>query len=138
VSDRETRTVLESIAGGPELIAWFGKGVGFHDAEIGCLVLDREGGSRLDVLVVRDSPHTTIRFHLRDWIDTDIRGFSHQNVVGEIFFRRAGDRQVDQWELGVGLAPGEHEIELEPIFGAFGKLRCTIARIEILPPTPAK
>jgi hypothetical protein len=131
VSDRETAEILRSIPGGTELLKFLDEEpANFHDAEISTLVFDRKGPSWLDIVATWLSPKVAIRFYLSDWIDIDIRGFSNQNVIGDLHIRRAVKRHVDPWELGVGLMPGEHEIEFEPIFGAFGKLRCTIQKID--------
>ena len=132
MSVHETTEVIKTVPGGIALLDFFGEvPVTFHDAEVSGLLLDRRGPSWLDIVLIWRQPEAIVRFHLTDWIDLNIRGFSHQNVVGELNIRRAGERHVDPWELGVGLVPGEHEIELEPIFGAFGTLRCTIKKIEL-------
>ncbi len=66
-------------------------------------------------------------------IDVHLDGFSRQNVIGGLRLRRGQDREVHPSLLGQGLVLGEVEIELVPCAGAFGSIRCTIAKIAISP-----
>jgi hypothetical protein len=66
-------------------------------------------------------------------IDLHIEGFSRQNVIGGLNLRRARDQSVHRSLIGIGLARGEVEIELEPCAGAFGFIRCAIEKIAITP-----
>jgi hypothetical protein len=72
-----------------------------------------------------------VTFVLTDWIDATISGFSSQNVIGELLLQEPSDRFIAPWERGVGLASGDHEIILKPIFGANGTIRATISKIEL-------
>jgi hypothetical protein len=119
------------IPGGPELLEWFGDVPEFADGEIVCLSLDRSGSSELRVFLEHFGKSVVIAFKLSDWIDVDVRGFSHQNVLGGLKLRRPEERGAQPWELGVGLKPGEFVIELEPCFGAYGNIRASISRITI-------
>lgn len=130
---RETASLLLKIPGGPELLEWLGGVPEFGDGEVVSLVLDRTGQSKLSMRMDRPERKVTVTFALQDWIDVAIQGFSHQNVVGGLKLRPAGERQVQVWERGVGFTPGELEIELEPCFGAYGTIRANISSISIVP-----
>lgn len=127
----ELATALAEIPGGRELIDWFGDITDFGDSEIIRLTLDRQGPSQLVIALDWPTKSTVVTFELSAWIDVTLRGFSHQNVIGGLRLRRADDREVDSWEQGVGLEPGEWMIELSPCFGACGTIRANIARIMI-------
>lgn len=129
----ETTALLSNLPGGPELLEWFDGAPEFGDAEIVSLVLDRVGQSQLSVRLDRFGKRATIAFALQGWIDVAIGGFSHQNVIGGLKLRPAGERQIEAWERGVGCVPGVLEIELEPCFGAYGTIRASIASIVITP-----
>lgn len=122
---------LAEIPGGDTLLDWFGDLVDFGDSEIICLVLNREGPSQLVIALDRPGKSVAVTFELSHWIDINIRGFSHQNVVGALVLQRAAERDVDPWELGVGLQPGEWIIALAPCFGASGTIRANISRITL-------
>jgi hypothetical protein len=133
----ETTDLLRSIPGGAELLDWGAKASGniFGDGEVVSLMLSKEHASSLVIDIFRlNRPEKwerlRVTFILTAWIDASLRGFSGQNVIGEMTLRRAGERKIDTWELGVGVEPGEFEIEIEPCFGAWGTLRANIARIE--------
>ena len=129
----ETQRILATVPGGRELLEWFGGSVSFHDAEVVSLLLDREGESSLNLHTSHDHSHALVTLVLADWIDTTLSGFSHQNVIGDLVLRSPAGRQVEVWERGVGVRPGEVEIELTPIFGAYGVIRATIQRIDVTP-----
>ena len=130
---KETASLLSKITGGSELLEWFGGIPDFGDGEIVSLVLDRKGQSRLNVRLDRGKRKVTVTFVLQARIDVAIRAFSHQNVVGGINLRPAGERQIEKCERGVGCTPGELELELEPCFGVYGTIRASIASISIAP-----
>jgi len=138
----ETISILNEIPGGREVVAWFGGRPDFGDAEVVELRLVRKGLSRLRMAAVvseggkhKGPPfkHAVLDFSLRDMIDVHLDGFSHQNVVGGLILRRAQDRAMHPSLSGHGLVPGEVEIELAPCAGAFGTIRCTVAKIAITP-----
>ena len=128
---QEAASYLASIPGGRELLDWFGSDPEFGDGEVVRLLLNRAGPSQLRIEIEHFGKRALITFHLSAWIDVEVRGFSHQNVIGGLRLRRAGDRNVQVWELGVGLTPGEWLIELEPCFGAYGTIRVDIASITL-------
>ncbi|AWN54512.1 hypothetical protein DK412_25270 [Methylobacterium sp. 17Sr1-1] len=101
------------------------------DAEIVSLHLDRRGPGTLRIALDQCGKSAIFVFDLSAWIDADLRGFSHQNVISSLTLRRAEEREVQLWELGVGCRPGEWTIELGPCFGAYGTIRADIARIVI-------
>ncbi len=128
---QELAVSLAAIPGGRDLIDWFEGEPEFGDAEIVSLLLNRQGPSTLRIALYRRGKSAIFAFELAAWIDADVRGFSHQNVIGGLRLRCAEDREVQPWELGVGCQPGEWLIELEPCFGAYGLIRADIARIVI-------
>ena len=139
----ETARVLGSLPGGPELLDWFGGRPEFGDGEILGLDLNRRGASlRLATMVSEKGryggppfKHAVIRFDFKagDMIDVSLDGFSHQNVIGGLWLRFADASPVDASLIGVGLGQGVIEFEIEPCFGAFGRLRASVDRITITP-----
>jgi hypothetical protein len=127
----ETASLLASAPGGQELLKWFSGLPNFGDAEIIALHLDRKGPSSLIVEVYQPSRKALVTFVLGDWIDVRMTGFSHQNVIGGLILKRAGEREIAPWEVGVGATPGDIEIELQPCFGASGVIRATLLRVEM-------
>ena|ERR1700743_3775724 len=128
---KETAAVLMKIPGGPELLEWCDGVPEFGDGEVLSLTLDHTGQSYLSIRLERLKKSAVIKLTLAAWIDVAIRGFSQQNVIGGLKLRRAGDRQIELWERGVGCTPGELEIELEPCFGAYGTIRANVSSITI-------
>jgi hypothetical protein len=138
----ETISILNEIPGGREVVAWFGGRPDFGDAEMLELRLVRQGPSRLRLAAMvgeggkHQGPpgkHAVLDFSLHDMIDIHLNGFSRQNVIGGLRLRRAPDRAMHPSLSGYGLVPGEVEIEVAPCAGAFGTIRCTIAKIAIMP-----
>jgi len=132
----ETFQCLTRIAGGPALLDWLAVSPhhdratpSFGDAEIIALHLNRNEQSKLVIQIDRASKTATVTFILGDWIDVRLFGFNSQNVIGGLAIRRAGERSIEPWEVGVGCIPGEFEINLEPCFGANGTIRATILQI---------
>lgn len=135
----ETIRVLESIPGGRELLDWFGGYPSFHDAELLRLDLDRQGAS-LSVSVPgrRDgSPRpdliVTFFFDGSNAIDLSLEGFNHQNVMGDMTLSFAKATEPRPTQVGTGVGAGDIEFEIEPCFGAFGKLRASVETITITP-----
>jgi hypothetical protein len=125
----ETASLLASAPGGRDLLNWFAGPPNFGDAEIIALNLDRKGPSALIVEVYQPSRKALVTFVLGDWIDVRITGFSHQNVIGGLRLKRAGERDIAPWETGVDAKLGDIEIELAPCFGASGVIRATLLRV---------
>jgi hypothetical protein len=134
---KETASLLMAISGGAELLEWFGGVPEFRDGEIVYLVLDRAGQSRLGLQLEHFGKKAVINFEFGAWIDVDVRSFSHQNVIGGLKLRLAGDRNIEPWEKGVGCKPGSVVIELEPCFGAYGSIRADISSINLHSISPA-
>jgi hypothetical protein len=126
---QETASLLESVPGGQDLLKWFAGPPNFGDAEIIALHLDRKGPSSLAVEVYQPPRKALVTFVLDDWIDVRMTGFSHQNVIGGLLLKRAGEREIAPWEEGVGARLGDIEIELQPCFGASGVIRATLLRV---------
>jgi hypothetical protein len=134
----ETASILETIEGGQELLDWFsgfptfGRDFpDFGDSEVVSFHLRRKGASELVIHVERASSSAIVTLVFGDWIDTQLRGFSHQNVISGLTLRHAGDRDIGPGELGVGCTPGLHVIELEPCFGAAGIIRAAVQKVRL-------
>ncbi len=121
-----------NIPGGDAVLAWYGGVPSFHDAEVLRLHLNRSEPSVLELEVTYPT-RSIVTLFLDHWIDVQINGFSKQNVLGEMTLRVAGDRDVEPWEYGVGLRPGEIEFELAPYFGAYGKIRANVSHVALRP-----
>jgi len=128
----ETTALLGSMPGGADLLARLGGVADFHDAEIVSLTLDRSGASTLVLKVTDGTRQALASLVLKQWIDVNLSGFSHQNVINRLTIRRREERRIEPWEVGVGVQPGEFELTLEPCFGAHGTIRANIERIELL------
>ncbi len=128
---RELAEALKSIPGGLAVVEWFEGEPEFGDAEVSSFVLDRNGARHLSVEQDWRGRSATITFRLCDWIDAEVKGFSHQNVLGGLRLQRAGERDIEAWERGVGAQPGEWLIVLEPCFGMYGTIRAGIHAIDL-------
>jgi hypothetical protein len=138
----QTISILNEIPGGPEVVAWFGGWPEFGDAELLELHLVRKDSSSLRLAAMASEggkylgppfKHAIFNFTLRDMIDVHLDGFGHQNVIGRLPLRRTQEQAEHPSLLGIGLVPGEVEIELEACAGALGIIRCTIEKIVIAP-----
>lgn len=125
----ETAALLREIPGGRALLAWFNRPPDFGDAEVIGLHLDRRGPSTLQVETKGPEDNVVATFTLGAWIDVSLRGFGHQNVIGGLVLRRAGERVAADFETGVGLEPGDIEMELMPCFGAHGTIRANVTGV---------
>ncbi len=138
----ETLSILKDISGGAEVIEWFNGWPEFGDAEVLELRLVRQGASLLRLAAeaseagkYQGAPfkHAVFQFVLRDMIDVHLDGFGRQNVIGGLTLRRATKQTLHPSLLGIGLVPGEVELQLEPCAGSFGWIRCTIEKVTITP-----
>jgi hypothetical protein len=145
-----------SLAGGNEVLAWFGGVPDFHDAEIVSLHLDRGGPSRLAVYffrlqqaagrpenVLEPTGDAIVTFELDDIVDLNLDGFGRQNVVYGLRLRRAVDDPTRAPYYAVDPAPSDYEIELEPCYGLSGTIRARTVRLSLAagapkPPRPAR
>lgn len=125
--------IRQNIAGGEQLYEWFGYWPSFHDAEVIEVHFSRSGASWLKI----HTWHTTndvdssnffitnkdivVTFKLKDVLELELDEFNHQNVI-----------------FGLELKPVEQgiELELEPCFGASGRLVAKQVEIEIAPGKP--
>jgi hypothetical protein len=144
-NDDETE-IYNTVAGGAELVRWFGRVPTFHDAEILSLHLRRKrpsilclhgwintGEVRQDGHYVLDR-HAVVTFVLTDVVDLKLDGFSNQNVIGGLVLRRAPDR-ADRQGYFTPL-PQDVEITLEPCYGLDGFIRARSVSIEFKPGKP--
>ncbi len=133
----ETAIILGQIPGGSDLLNWLqlsdGVRHGFGDDEIKKIVLDREGGSCLELMsgLTHDGIwlEAKIEFVLADMVSVSIEGFSHQNVIGGLKVRKANQTNFHPSLLGIGAGTADHEIIIEPCAGAFGSIQATIIEI---------
>lgn len=146
MAHREGTVTYDEIAGGAELVRWFGQEPTFHDAEILSLHLRRKGQSSLclhgwintgevgqDGYYVLDR-HAIVTFTLTEVVDLKLDGFSRQNVIGGLVLRRAPDR-ADRYGYFSPL-PQDIEVELEPCYGLDGFIRARSVSIEFKPGKP--
>ena len=146
--DDGERTIYDAVAGGAELVRWFGQAPSFHDAEILSLCLHRKGDSLLrlhawintgvvgrDGYYVRDK-HAIVAFTLSGIMDLQLDGFSGQNVIGGLVLRRAPYRPERRGCLALDSLPEDIEIELEPCYGLDGLIRARCVTIAFQPGKP--
>ena len=146
-SNKET-SIYDAVSGGADLVRWFGQVPTFHDAEILCLRLNREGQSVLrlhgwinteevgpDGYLVLDR-HAIVTFILSGVMDLQLDGFSIQNVIGGLVLRRAPDRPERRGHLALDPLPQDIEIELEPCYGLSGLIRARAVSITFEPGKP--
>jgi Immunity protein 50 len=145
--------VLNSIPGGPELLAWFGGYVpSFHDAEIIDLHLNRTGASTLRIHAWEMDPdhrteewppftkHVIVTFVLEGIIGLDLEDFSPQNVIMGLEVRRGTDETHSfgmSWLDKPPAPPEFYEIDLVPIYGLAGTIRARRVSIQLTPGKPS-
>ena len=102
----ETAALLRGIPGGAALLNWSenARDCVFGDGEVVSLNLYRDQPSTLVIDIFRLSTaqeweRLRVTFVLGAWIDTSLRGFSGQNVIGELIFAARG-RKVNR-PLGI-------------------------------------
>jgi hypothetical protein len=135
MADNGETLIYDEVAGGADLMRWFGQVPSFHDAEILKLVLCRKGRSFLhlhnwtntgavgqDRYYILDR-HAIVTFTLSEVMDVQLDGFSVQNVIGGLVLRRAPDRPERRRYLALDPLPQDIEIELEPCYGLSGLIR---------------
>lgn len=136
------------VAGGDQLLKWFGEVPTFHDAEIVSLSLNRVGASELRIhgwvmtdevdqhgYIVLDK-YAVVTFRFSDIMDLQLDGFSGQNVIAGLVLQRATDRG----RAGYYALPedeGDIEIELLPCYGLDGFIRVKKLAISFVPGRPA-
>ena len=100
------------------------------------VTLNRSGSSTLKLLVSQLSGNSRkmayLYLFLSDMIDVSIEGFLNQNVISELEIKRAEPDYVHPSLIGYGAVTPDHLILLEPCAGAFGSIKATIERIELL------
>ena len=135
-----TIQILKEIEGGPAFLNWMGLNyagrLSFGDSEVVELTLNRSGSSTLKLLVSQLSGNSRkmayLYLFLSDMIDVSIEGFLNQNVISELEIKRAEPDYVHPSLIGYGAVTPDHLILLEPCAGAFGSIKATIERIELL------
>lgn len=141
--------IYGDLAGGKELLAWFGEVPAFHDAEIIGLSLNRTGTSKLklhawimtdgvdaDGFIELDK-HAIVTFNLEGIMDLQLDGFSGQNVISGLVLKRATDRGRSGF-LALPEAADDIEIELLPCYGLDGFIRAKKVTISFVPGSPGK
>ena len=139
--------VLESIPGGPELLAWFGHVPSFHDAEIISLHLNRTGPSTLSIHTweITDTvdskgfyaleKQAIVTFTLEGIENLELEGFSCQNVIGGLELNHI---EADASTFGTQRPqPDLYEIILHPCYGLSGSILAQHVSIALIPSEPA-
>ncbi|MEM7597853.1 MAG: Imm50 family immunity protein [Pseudomonadota bacterium] len=133
-------SIYELIAGGKELLDWFGKVPSFHDAEIVDLFLSRTGASTLrihawnmtNILKGRYfvlEKHAVVEFSIARILYLELDGFNHQNVIDGLKLSR-----VDSTKYGE-----DHdvfELLIEPSFGMAGVFHAIDISVSFKPGKP--
>jgi hypothetical protein len=141
-------TIYDELAGGADLVRWFGQVPSFHDAEILSLRLHRKGPSVLRLhgwintgevghggyFVLHR--HAVVTFTLSEVMDLQLDNFSIQNVISGLVLRRAPNRPERRGYL-TDPRPQDIEIELEPCYGLSGLIRARAVSIVFEPGEPA-
>lgn len=148
MASEQNTAIYDEVAGGAELLQWFGCVPSFHDAEILSLDLRRKGQSVLrlhgwintgavgnDGYYVLDR-HAIVSFILDGIMDLQLDGFSIQNVIGGLILRRAPDRPERRIYLALDPLPEDIEIELEPCYGLDDLIRARSVAITFAPGRP--
>jgi hypothetical protein len=133
----ETIEILQTIKGGPIVVDWLRMEGGwfrnFGDDELVALELNRKGSKRLQIESRRwvggNEQLARITFVLEDFIDVNVEGFLHQNVIGGLFITACPPLNPHPSLLGIGGSLPDHQIRLEPCAGAFGTINATIKEI---------
>jgi hypothetical protein len=116
--------IFEALPKAAALIKLYGKVPTFHDGEVQTVHLTLNGSSRLTTRIgfpdIFGPGHVFVTFDFIP-IDVNLEGFSPQNVIFELWLRPAV-AQPDHPAKGIGIEPGDIEIELEPIFGIGGSI----------------
>ncbi|HLM40802.1 MAG TPA: Imm50 family immunity protein [Microvirga sp.] len=144
--------VLESVPGGPDLLAWFGHVPRFHDAEIISLHLNRTGPSTLSIHTweITDTvdskgfyvleKQAIVTFTLEEIENLELEGFSHQNVIGGLELNpikaKTPSLRMPPAQLP-GPQPDLYEIILHPCYGLSGSIRAQQVSIALTPSEPA-
>jgi hypothetical protein len=148
MADNGQDAIYNAVAGGADLVCWFGQVPTFHDAEILKLLLCRKGQSVLRVhgwintgIVGHDrhyilDRHAIVTFTLTEVMDVQLVGFSVQNVISGLILRRAPDRPERRGYLALDPLPQDIEIELEPCYGLSGLIRARSVSITFEPGKP--
>lgn len=146
----EGEETLRAIPGGEALLKWFEdlptfrteEGVpDFHDAEILALDLDRDGPSKLVLRVsifgerqpdgrLALRKECTVTLALLDVFDVDLRGFGRQNVIGGLTISSRQFSDTEMATLPAKLVGLGYEIDIEPLWGLSGTIRCGSLTIE--------
>ena len=145
MAHNEETEIYDEVAGGADLVRWFGQVPSFHDAEILSLHLRRRGQSILrlhgwimtgevgqDGYLVSER-HAIVTFTLSEILDLQLDGFSCQNVIFGLVLRRAPDRPGREV---INPLPQDIEIELMPCFGVSGLIRARAVSIDFEPGKP--
>lgn len=140
--------IFEDIAGGRELLAFFGTAPSFHDAEVIGLTLDRAGESILQVhgwtVSGRRNPdgssmldkQAVVNFIFAGITDLSLEGFSQQNVIAGLLLQKARDRGRSDF-LRHSDSPEDIEVELLPCYGLEGFIRAREVKVSFRPGPPA-
>jgi hypothetical protein len=140
--------VLNSIPGGPELLAWFGYVPSFHDAEIIDFHINRTGPSALRLHTwdmdpgqrTEDGPsfmkHVVVTFFMEEIVGLNLEDFSSQNVIMGLELKRVKEDMHSfgmTWRDKPPTPPDFYEIVLHPCYGLCGTIRARRMSISLTP-----
>jgi hypothetical protein len=130
--------LLGEIAGGPQLLEWFGgHAPSFHDAEVLTLALDRENARcNLRIHAFSMTPevddrgffitknHVVAAFRFEGVFDLELMDFNEQNAIYSLSLSRTASHHL--------------RLEMEPAYGLNGFIEATQLNIELEPGIPQK
>lgn len=137
MDQEQQASVYKSVAGGAELLDWFGRVPSFHDAEIIDLHLKRGDISKLRIdawnmtekvkkgYLIAEK-HAVVEFSLDRITYLDLDEFNHQNVIAGLILSRE-----DRHEGAT-----VYQISLEPCYGLAGIIRAEGVSVSYSPRNP--
>jgi hypothetical protein len=130
------KELLEGVAGGTDLLAWFeGRVPSFHDAEVLALRLDRHEATcqvkiyTFEITAEVDgegylvtTKHVVVSFELSHVTALNLKDFNHQNVIYGLSITQMPD--------------GDFCLALEPCWGLSGEINARSLQITLEPGAP--
>jgi hypothetical protein len=144
----ERESVYQAIAGGTDLLKWFGRVPRFHDAEILSLSLNRAGPSLLilhgwtmsDVFGADGyfllEKRAVVTFILEEITDLQLQGFNHQNVIDDLCLKRVSAYSGRSRHSLTAEPPEIFELLMEDCYGLSGHIRARRVSVSFVPGSP--
>lgn len=125
--EADQRAALLAITGGEQVLDHFGFTPSFHDAEILRIDLQRGRASLITVHMWKADPSepSIVDVTIGEVLDLMLEGFSIQNVIGEMSFRRPAPARFERLHqyFPSGRPDQEVEIGMTGIYGIEGFIR---------------